>query len=433
MTSINTNVAAMTALQTLQSTNSEMESTQSRISTGYRVNSASDNAAYWSIATTMRSDVKALSTVTDSLGIGSATVDTAYNALTSTKDVLDKIKTLLTSATQDGVEKSKVQDEIKQAQGQLKSIADSASFSGQNWLSVDSSASGYKAVKEMLGSFTRSESGALSTGSIKVDTGSLALFDASASKTGLLEKDLAATTTAKDTKFGAYMGTATNTAGTATTKGTWDTSATVTAGTHDVTLGDTDVMSFTVKIGSGTATKVSITKSMVDTALGSTDGVIDSEADYAAVLKKGLDDAGVQGGTWAVASNSLTITAANNNESVTVSGMKVESFGASDIDISKAGTTSGDIKAFINIVDKAISKVTSAGSTLGAVQNRIDLQSDFIGNLKNSLEKGISTLVDADMTEESTKLKALQTQQQLGVQALSMANSSSQVLLSLFR
>ncbi|SMC73014.1 flagellin [Fulvimarina manganoxydans] len=433
MSSINTNVAAMTALQTLQSTNSMMEETQNRISTGYRVSEASDNAAYWSIATTMRSDTKALSTVSDSLGIGSATVDTAYNALTSAKDVLDKIKTLLTSATQDGVEKSKVQDEITQAQGQLKSIASSASFSGQNWLSVDSSASGFKAVKEMISSFSRSETGALTVGSIKVDTGSFALFDASATKTGVLEKDITATTAAKATRFTAYEATATDTAGTATTKGTWDSGATVTAGTHDVTLGDTDVMSFKIKIGSGTETKVSITKSTVDSALGSTDGVIDSEADYAAVLKKALDDSGVQGGTWAIAAGSLTITTANNNESITVSSTAVESFGASDIDITKSGTSAGDIKAYINLVDKAISKVTASASTLGAVKNRLDLQSEFVSNLMDTLEKGIGTLVDADMTEESTKLKALQTQQQLGVQALSMANSSSQTLLSLFR
>ena len=81
MTSIITNVAAMTALQTLQATNKMMEENQNRISTGYRVADAKDNAAYWSIATTMRSDNQAMSAVKDSLGIGAATVDTAYTAL----------------------------------------------------------------------------------------------------------------------------------------------------------------------------------------------------------------------------------------------------------------------------------------------------------------------------------------------------------------
>ena len=77
--------------------------------------------------------------------------------------------------------------------------------------------------------------------------------------------------------------------------------------------------------------------------------------------------------------------------------------------------------------------MTTAASNLGAAKSRMDIQSEFVSNLRDSIEKGVGTLVDADMTEESTRLKALQTQQQLGVQALSIANNSSQSLLSLFR
>ena len=65
MSSINTNVAAMTALQSLTQTQKSLTDTQNRISTGMRVAEASDNAAYWSIATTMRSDKASLSTVQD--------------------------------------------------------------------------------------------------------------------------------------------------------------------------------------------------------------------------------------------------------------------------------------------------------------------------------------------------------------------------------
>ncbi|MGO7036543.1 flagellin, partial [Rhizobium ruizarguesonis] len=68
MTSINTNNAAMAALQTLRGINQGLQETQAHVSSGYRVGKASDNAAYWSIATTMRSDNKALSAVSDVLG-----------------------------------------------------------------------------------------------------------------------------------------------------------------------------------------------------------------------------------------------------------------------------------------------------------------------------------------------------------------------------
>ena len=77
MTSIMTNAGAMTALQSLKATNQSINDTQNRISTGYRVAEASDNAAYWSIATTMRSDNKVLSTVQDALGLAAGLVDTA--------------------------------------------------------------------------------------------------------------------------------------------------------------------------------------------------------------------------------------------------------------------------------------------------------------------------------------------------------------------
>src|ERR1041384_5753547 len=98
MASIMTNASALTALQSLNTTNKSLETTQSRISTGYRVAEASDNAAYWSIATTMRSDNKALSTVQDALGLGSAKLDTAYTATNAAIEVVDEIKAKLIAA-----------------------------------------------------------------------------------------------------------------------------------------------------------------------------------------------------------------------------------------------------------------------------------------------------------------------------------------------
>src|ERR1700709_1750277 len=120
MTSINTNRAAMTALSSLEMTQKNLDSTQERISTGLRVNSATDNAAYWSIATTMKSDNSALSTIKDALGLASATVDVTYTALNSEVDVVQQIKDKLVAAAAPGVDKAKIQTEIAALQGQLK-------------------------------------------------------------------------------------------------------------------------------------------------------------------------------------------------------------------------------------------------------------------------------------------------------------------------
>ena len=83
MSSIKTNAAAMTALQSLTQTNKMLTETQGHISTGLRVAEASDNAAYWSIATTMKSDKASLSTVQDALGLGASMVDVTYTAMSS--------------------------------------------------------------------------------------------------------------------------------------------------------------------------------------------------------------------------------------------------------------------------------------------------------------------------------------------------------------
>ena len=185
MSSIMTNVSALTALQSLNATNKQLAATQSRISTGYRVSSASDNAAYWSIATTMRSDSSALSTVKDALGLGAATVDVAYTGLNAAIDVTKEIKNKLVAAQQPGVDRAKIQSEITQLQSQLTSTADSSVFSGENWLSVDSSAASYNATKSIVSSFTRS-GGSISVGSIQVDLTTTKLFDAN-DQSGILD------------------------------------------------------------------------------------------------------------------------------------------------------------------------------------------------------------------------------------------------------
>jgi flagellin len=108
--------------------------------------------------------------------------------------------------------------------------------------------------------------------------------------------------------------------------------------------------------------------------------------------------------------------------------------GASGTEIQLTGTTSDDaIDGMISAVDAILSGLTDSAATLGSINSRIDMQDDFVATLMDVIDKGIGRLVDADMNEESTKLKALQTQQQLGIQALSIANSNAENILQLFK
>ena len=96
-------------------------------------------------------------------------------------------------------------------------------------------------------------------------------------------------------------------------------------------------------------------------------------------------------------------------------------------------TTKTELAGLLSMVDTALKSMTSAAAQLGSIGMRIDMQQEFVASLTDSIDKGVGRLVDADLNEESTRLKALQTQQQLAVQSLSIANSSSQNILTLFR
>ncbi len=392
MASILTNTSAMGALSTLRSISASMEDTQSRISSGLKVGSASDNAAYWSIATTMKSDNMALSAVSDALGLGAAKVDTAYSGMEAAINVVKEIKTKLVAATEDGVDKTKIQEEITQLQDQLTSIAEAASFSGENWLQADVTA-GTDLAKSVVASFVRDDSGNVSVK--KVDytlSATNVLFDTGGNQ-GLLD--------ATSTIDGASVTLSVNLAGVQTdvTVASFTTDDVITAGSGSSTFDGSyanDGTSDYVKVADDTWVKA------VDQT-----GVSDQEVAY--------EDS--TGALWAI---DTTSTAASTTSSVSTLSLT-------------AATTSAQLDGMIQMVDDALTSMTSAASSIGSISARIDLQESFVSDLSDSIEAGVGRLVDADMNEESTRLKALQTQQQLAIQALSIANSDSQNVLSLFR
>ena len=175
----------MTPVQHPPTVISQLATTQNRISTGQRVAPASDNAAYWSIATSMRADNAALSAVSDSLGLSAATVDTEYTALNKVigdqNSGLTKLQALLVEAKTAGVDRTKIQADVTQIQQQLKSTAGAATFNGINWLSIDTS-SGSTATPtsfNLVSSYSR-VGGTPTIGSITVTTANYALYSAGA-------------------------------------------------------------------------------------------------------------------------------------------------------------------------------------------------------------------------------------------------------------
>jgi flagellin len=442
MSSILTNASAMTALKTLQQTNKGLEATQGRISTGLRVAQASDNAAYWSIATTMRSDNKAMSTVKDALGLGAAQVDVAYTAMDSVKNTLDKIKSKLVAASQPDVDKGKIQEEINQLQNDLKTFANSATFSGGNWLSVNGSSE-----QKIVASFIRNDSGAISLGTIDVDTAKTALFNSKSGEVGILQQG-AEVTFADDTD-GVDFDTTAATDGDAieidVLAHDFDTTGTGT--TISLEAGNTIKFDVTVN---GKATAVTIDLATLDGVTLATAGIIADEAELADVMNAALTKAGlsnvVASGTAGDGAVKLALNDADGNavnyadadpDANTLSFGNVRSssngnfFDATKLNIVGADTTK--MEEYIQGIDQMFTAVTTAASDLGAMKSRISSQQEFVTDLMNAVDRGVGALVDANMNEESTRLQALQVQQQLGIQALSIANGSAQSILSLFR
>jgi flagellin len=102
-------------------------------------------------------------------------------------------------------------------------------------------------------------------------------------------------------------------------------------------------------------------------------------------------------------------------------------------DTDKEVVTKRALNDALTSIESMIQTAVSGAAEFGSVQKRIEIQSDFVSELSNSLKSGIGSMIDADMEEASARLQALQVQQQLGIQALSIANQQPQSLLSLFR
>lgn len=420
MTSIVTNTAAISALANLRAVNSSMTETQAQISSGLRVQTAADNAAYWSIGTTMRSDNKALSAVVDAMNLGSATVEVAYAAMESTVDILDEIKSKLVAASEPGVDRTKVQKEIDQLQDQLQSVIDSASFNGENWLKANGTGADVLSTTIVSG-FTRDEEGNVALQTLDVDLADTVLLNDSGG--GLLQFG-----DGSFEEFGGFVD-AYNANG-FFSPGTF---------TGAFKVSDGDSLSFTMSGPSIASITVTIDRATVDAALGTAaNGTVFGVSDMAAVVNHAIVDAGgslddaqvyVTGGNSFVAGSGSGQYDNFQDAQIVNSGVNEK---VSIMDMTIAGS-SGSLEGQIGLIENMLQSTTDAAADLGAIQSRLDTQREFTDDLMDSIDTGIGTLVDAEMNEASTRLKALQTQQQLSIQALSIANSSGQNIMQLFQ
>ncbi|CAO3440324.1 flagellin N-terminal helical domain-containing protein [Azospirillum endophyticum] len=414
MASIMTNTSAMTALQTLRRVTGDLETTQDRISTGLKVNNAKDNAAYWSIATTMKADVAGFKAVKESLELGSGTTNTASVASKNIVENLQTLKARVIAGQTNGVDKSLIQNDVDQLVKLIKGAAADASFNGDNLLRVTYSNDGTAKDKDVsiLASLSRSDS-TVDPSYIEFQRQDMrvesivgkATIEQQVDSTNDLKASVGIKLGAPDTTFidGQNLG-----------------------------LGSL-TLTVTKEDGSKTDVSVDLSAQTYDTDLATTQGNI------ATAVNTALTAAGAD---FQVAFNGDTLeftdqdVNADGNFTAQISGLWVgskesDAFGglADLTQIDVVNNSKKSLEVINSLLDSAIGK----SAVIGSIENRVSVQNDFVSKLTDSMNKGIGALVDADMNEESSRLQALQVQQQLAIQALSIANQGPQNILSLFR
>ena len=135
------------------------------------------------------------------------------------------------------------------------------------------------------------------------------------------------------------------------------------------------------------------------------------------------------------ATNGISVLASSDGTKKITVGTQNMSLSGSIVTIAKAGNISTQAAAstMVATVETSLTNVNSALAQLGSGSKKLSIQATFVQNLSDTLTTGIGNLVDANMAQESAMLQSLQVKQQLGVQALSIANQSPQVILSLFQ
>lgn len=415
MSSILTNNSAMVALETLRNINRNLEGVQSQISTGKKVASAKDNAAIWAISTVMSTDVSSFKQISDSLNLGSSTVGVARSAAEKVVSTLQEMKNLIVSAQEGNVDRDKIQTDIEALRGTISSIVGAAQFNGLNLIDGSSTAD-----VDVLSSLDRNSSGAVS-----------------ASYVTIARQDLSLSNTATAATFGATAVTNTtiiNNGGTAA-----GTAATVANGaTQNITIASVaDGNSYRITLNDTGAANNIGTRSFEYVA-----GTTDSVESVAANLANQIS-------TFFAATNETGYTVSRTDDVISIVNSSGGALSLTAVSATggTAGTSAGGLGALNNIdvtsdagatsaltsIETLLGVAIDAAAEFGSSQKRLGAQNEFVSTLIDSFTSGIGGLTDADIEAASAKLQALQVQQQLGVQALSIANQQPQSLLSLFR
>ena len=374
---INTNTAAMNAYRNLSVNDSAMSKSLEKLSSGFRINRAADDAAGLAISEGMKSQIGGLKVAIRNTQDGVSVVQTAEGALATTQGILQRMRDLSVQAANDGglsdEAKGNIQSEITQLNAELTRIADTTEFNGKSLLD---------------GTY----SGTFQVGANATETISAGVYSTGATAAKTVWANGGAVATAGIVTFGI---------------GTASAAVTLTATSNANTIATT----------------------------------LNADGDFAASFTAKVNDLGgleitakdksLAGPiTYTAGTGSLTYTAGTASAAATGNGgFSAANLGVAAIDV----TAAGGADTAIGLLDTAISAVSTSRASLGAIQNRLEQTTANLNIAVENLTASRSRIVDVDMASEMTEFSKNQILVQAGTSMLAQANQSAQSVLKLLQ
>ncbi len=392
---VNNNIAAFNSYRNLQATDKQLNSSLEKLSSGYRINKAADDAAGLVISEGLRSQISGLNVAARSAQDGVNVAQTADGALGTSTSILQRMRDLALQAkndTNNTESRQAIKDELDSLSTELTRIAEKTSFNGVELLDGT-----FKDKVFQVGS----ASGDQITASFKVDVAEVPATQATFVGTESLKVDYS--------------------------NGGLDTSKNKTfkLDTVDVTL--------TANWSGKTAAEIKgLLEDAIDaTSLDKANYEVSISDDFKATIK--AKTAGAS--TTLTTTLAGTVTAGKDKVDATTAGFTAEDLGlanASGVSTLTVDTAANATLA-VDAIDKALASVSSARASIGALQNRFEHVINSVNVSIENLTASESAIRDTDMAAEMTKFTKSQILSQAGTSMLAQANSASQNILSLLR
>lgn len=423
MAVINTNITALIGQQNLTRSQSALQTSMERLSSGLRINSAADDAAGQAIANRMTAQISGLAQAQRNANDGISVSQTAEGALNQINDNLQRIRTLTVQAqngTNSGSDLSSIQDEINERLAEINRVSEQTSFNGVNVLAKDQTLSiqvGANDGQTIDIQLKKIDANTLGLGGFSVAQNTLSVTDAisqvpgASASSATIAVDLSSAAAALGVDAGGLtLHAIKNSSGAATNQYVVQSGGDFYAASFDgsgkVTLNTTTVH-FTDP-ANGVSSSVSLTGQLVHVGVNASGGV--------------TAFANVQGYNYAVASGALELNGSATSTTIVLSG-------STATPTFTGASTSDPLKA----LDAALSQVDDLRSNLGAMQNRFESAIENLGTTTTNLSAARSRIQDADYAVEVSNMTRAQILQQAGTSVLAQANQVPQTVLQLLR